>query len=104
MKNFEDLIKEETVNEKGKFDLPKFSKQLEQWTDDNDHMSARLLCAKLCEDKRVYEVVQSINNICEYARENPISEYTYKVMTNVHTLGRKKYGKEEWDKYVYSNT
>ena len=97
MKNFKELAQ---LNEKK--DLSKFKAEMIRFIDENNNMAERLLAANLTEDKRIIEIVKAINNIVDYERENPIHEYTYKIYGRVHELGRKKYGKEEWDKNIYN--
>lgn len=96
------LLESEELNEG--VDISKFAVAMAKLTDNNDHMSARLLAAKLCGDKKIYEVVRATNNIIDYEGYNPISEYTYQLLNRVHEIGRKKHGQENWDKYIYSNT
>lgn len=95
-----------TVNEDldEKADLSSYSDVISDMTDKNQHMEVRLLMAKLTEDKRLIELVKATNNIIDYERSNPISTYTNKVYDYLNTAGRKKFGKVDWDKYIYSNT
>lgn len=97
MKTFNEL------NEK-KYELETFGPIMAKFTDRNEHYAGRLLATKLIDNKRMYEVCQAINSIVEFENNNVISDYTNSFMTRVHELGRKKYGKEDWDKYIYSNS
>lgn len=100
MKKFTDIL---TLMESTK-DLSAFSDQIKKATDRNDHMFTRIFMAKLIGDKRLIEVVQSINNIIDYENNNPISKYTYEIYKKMNILGRKKFGEENWDKNIYQYT
>ena len=101
MKTFNEILNESVLNEKK--DLSKYSDILSKLTDKNDHMTARLLMAELVGDKRLIEIVKGINNIIDYEKNNPISDYTYRIYTKLNVLGRKKYGEDEWNKNIYQN-
>ena len=103
IKSIEEFLKEKSeLNEKK--DLSKYADVMADMTDKNQHMEARLLMATLTEDKRLIEVTKSTNNIIDYAGSNVISDFTNKLYKDINSIGRKKYGKEEWDKYIYSNS
>ena len=72
-----------------------------KFTDRNEHYGSRLLATKLIDNKRMYEVCQAINSIVEFENDNKISEYTNFFMTKVHEIGRKKYGEDDWNKYIF---
>ena len=91
---------QEFLNEKQ--DLSKFADDMAKLTDRNDHMAARLLAAKLAGDKKLIEVVKSINAIINFERSNPISEYTFSVYERVMKVGENKYG-SDWNTYIRSN-
>ena len=96
-------FKNKDINE-AKKDLSKFADKIAKMTDRNDHGKARLLMAELTEDKKLIEVVKATNIISDYSGSNPISSFTNELYKNINYLGRKKYGTEDWDKYIYSNT
>ena len=98
MRTFDEYNQE--LNEKK--DLSKFKVQMLQLIADNQDMTSRLLAATLTEDKRLIEIVKAINNIVDYNGSNPIHEYTQKIYTRIHELGRKKYGKEDWNANIYN--
>lgn len=99
--NLRSKVNEDTINEKK--DLSKFADTMADLTANNDNMAARLLMATLTENKRLIEVVKAINSIIEFENHNPVSEYTNVVYKKINDEGRKKYGKAEWDKHIYSN-
>ena len=84
--------------------LSKYSDVLADMTHKNQHMEARLLMATLTKDKKLIEAVKATNTIIDYLGSNEISFVTNKLYDNTNYLGRKKFGKDEWDKYIYSNT
>ncbi len=94
-----EVSESEEINEKK--DLSKYKQQMIELVDDNNTMAERLLAATLTENKRLIEVVKAINNIVDFEKDNPIHEYTYKIYNLIHNEGRKKYGKEEWNKNIY---
>lgn len=105
LKHINDLIKsikEDSINESK--DLSQYAEVIADMTDKNNHMEARLLMATLTENKRLIEVTKATNNIIDYAGSNVISQFTNKLYDDINYAGRKKYGKSDWDKYVYSNT
>lgn len=83
-------------------DLSKYATQIAKMTDNNDHKGTFLLSANILGDKKILEIVKSINVIHEYEQGMPIHEYKYKIQSKINTLGRKKFG-DDWDKYIYSN-
>ncbi len=85
-------------------DLSKYAADVAKLTDNNDHMATRMLMAKLIGNKRMIEVVQSINNIIDFEKHNPISDYTYSIYKRLNDLGRKKFGKDNWNKNIYNNS
>lgn len=98
MKTFDEYNQQ--VNEKK--DLSKYKKDIIEYTHDNDNAALRLLQATLTEDKKLIEAVKAINTIVAYENDNRIPEYTYEIYKRTQEIGRKKYGKEEWDKNIYN--
>jgi len=99
---FTDLLEQIDLTEKT--DLSKYAKDMADLTDSNDHMAARLLAATILGDKRLINIVKHINAIVEFEQNNPIHEYTNSIYKKIHDAGRRKFGKDEWNKNIYSNT
>lgn len=107
-------IVEITLNEAGlnevksnlmeKQDLSKYASKLADLTDNNDHQGARLLAATILGDKKLLELIKAIDVIVTTERANPIYDYTNVIYKRIHEAGRKKFGKDEWNKNIYSNT
>jgi hypothetical protein len=83
-------------------DLKKYSKVIKKATDGNFHGKVRMILAFLTEDKVLIKKVKATQIICNLEKQNPIHEYTYKLFKQANELGEKKYGKENWEKYIGS--
>jgi len=83
-------------------DLSKYKSKVAKWIDDNDNVEVRALMAKLVGDKRLIKVVDGINAIVDYETHNPIPKYTQDIYTLLNDMGRKKYGKDNWDSNIYN--
>ena len=103
---FREMLAGKTVETKmdESTDLSQYSEVIADMTDKNNHMEARLLMAKIIGDKHLIEVTKACNTILDYAGSNVISHFTNTLYSDLNAAGRKKFGKENWDKYIYSNT
>jgi len=86
-------------------DLSKYANDMKKLTANNDNMAARMLMAKLIGDKKLIQKVQAINAIVDAERSMPheINDYNRKVYTQMQEMGRRKFGKDNWNKNIYSN-
>jgi hypothetical protein len=83
-------------------DLSKYHDTVAKWIDENDNMAVRILMAKLIGNKRLIEIVKAINNIIDYEKHNAIYDYSREIENRLHNLGRKKFGKDNWNKNIYN--
>jgi len=68
----------------------------------NDNQDLRTTYAKLVGNARLTQAIAHINALCILENENPISDYTHKITSELHELGRKKYGVINWNNNIYN--
>ena len=83
-----------------KEDLSKYSKELEELTDSNNHSESLVLVAKIVGNPQLLGLAEACLKIVELERHQPISKYAYSVYERLMTAGERKFGEEEWNSNV----
>ncbi len=86
-----------------KIKLEKYSEKLAELTNANEHTLSFLLVSYIVGDERLIEIAKAIKLIKELDNHQLIHEYKHTVFTQLMEKGRKKFGAEDWNKYIYNN-
>lgn len=82
--------------------LSKFSEIIKEFTNTNYHTKNLLLIAYIVEDRELLEVTKAINTIKNYPYYIDLNEFKHNVYQSLMNIGREKFGKDNWKKYIES--
>ena len=84
-------------------DLKKFSSILWELTEANYHTESFLLISFLVNDKELLKVAKAVKTMKDFKYYIDIQEVKHTVFNFITSVGQEKFGKENWNKYIYAN-